>query len=57
MTDPLHPTKPRPGDRIAALSPSAGLPRPLPPADPQLVVPVGGRVRVDGPARRIFVTY
>lgn len=25
--------------------------------DPQLVVPVGGRIRVDGPARRIFVTY
>ncbi|MFF4294163.1 S66 peptidase family protein [Streptomyces vinaceus] len=25
--------------------------------DPQLVVPVGGRVRVDGPARRITVTY
>ncbi|MYT24971.1 LD-carboxypeptidase, partial [Streptomyces sp. SID7760] len=25
--------------------------------DPQLVVPVGGRVRVDGPTRRITVTY
>ncbi|MFZ3474467.1 S66 family peptidase [Streptomyces sp. 4.24] len=25
--------------------------------DPQVVIPVGGRVRVDGPARRIFVTY
>ncbi|MFI7356066.1 S66 peptidase family protein [Streptomyces avidinii] len=25
--------------------------------DPQLVVPVGGRIRVDGPARRIVVTY
>lgn len=25
--------------------------------DPQLVIPVGGRVRVDGPARRIVVTY
>ncbi|MFJ7591645.1 S66 peptidase family protein [Streptomyces sp. NPDC097617] len=25
--------------------------------DPQFVVPVGGRIRVDGPARRIFVTY
>lgn len=25
--------------------------------DPQLVLPVGGRVRVDGPARRIVVTY
>ncbi|MFE7116656.1 S66 peptidase family protein [Streptomyces sp. NPDC057654] len=25
--------------------------------DPQLVIPVGGRVRVDGPARRITVTY
>lgn len=25
--------------------------------DPQLVVPVGGRIRVDGPARRIIVTY
>ncbi|MCX4782310.1 hypothetical protein OG435_37260 [Streptomyces sp. NBC_01264] len=25
--------------------------------DPQLVIPVGGRVRVDGPARRVFVTY
>jgi muramoyltetrapeptide carboxypeptidase LdcA involved in peptidoglycan recycling len=25
--------------------------------DPQLVVPVGGRIRVDGPARRIHVTY
>ncbi|MFJ9590587.1 S66 family peptidase [Streptomyces acidicola] len=25
--------------------------------DPQLIVPVGGRIRVDGPARRIVVTY
>lgn len=25
--------------------------------DPQLVVPVGGRIRVDGPTRRIVVTY
>lgn len=25
--------------------------------DPQLVVPIGGRIRVDGPARRIAVTY
>ncbi|MFE2283633.1 S66 peptidase family protein [Streptomyces sp. NPDC059443] len=25
--------------------------------DPQLVIPVGGRIRVDGPARRILVTY
>ncbi|WP_351232165.1 S66 peptidase family protein [Streptomyces sp. NPDC002133] len=25
--------------------------------DPQVVIPVGGRVRVDGPARRIVVTY
>lgn len=25
--------------------------------DPQVVIPVGGRIRVDGPARRIFVTY
>jgi muramoyltetrapeptide carboxypeptidase LdcA involved in peptidoglycan recycling len=25
--------------------------------DPQLVVPVGGRIRVDGPAQRITVTY
>ncbi|MFD6875529.1 MULTISPECIES: S66 peptidase family protein [unclassified Streptomyces] len=25
--------------------------------DPQLVVPVGGNIRVDGPARRIVVTY
>lgn len=25
--------------------------------DPQIVIPVGGRIRVDGPARRIFVTY
>ena len=25
--------------------------------DPQLVVPVGGRIRVDGPRRRITVTY
>jgi muramoyltetrapeptide carboxypeptidase LdcA involved in peptidoglycan recycling len=25
--------------------------------DPQLVIPVGGRIRVDGPARRIVVTY
>ncbi|KNB53322.1 S66 family peptidase [Streptomyces caatingaensis] len=25
--------------------------------DPQLVLPVGGRIRVDGPARRITVTY
>ncbi|MGW6860279.1 S66 family peptidase [Streptomyces xanthophaeus] len=25
--------------------------------DPQYVIPVGGRIRVDGPARRIFVTY
>lgn len=25
--------------------------------DPQLVIPVGGRIRVDGRARRILVTY
>ncbi|MER7467709.1 S66 peptidase family protein [Streptomyces sp. NPDC097981] len=25
--------------------------------DPQLVIPVGGRIRVDGPGRRICVTY
>jgi muramoyltetrapeptide carboxypeptidase LdcA involved in peptidoglycan recycling len=25
--------------------------------DPQLVIPYGGLVRVDGPARRITVTY
>ncbi|MET9643670.1 S66 peptidase family protein [Streptomyces syringium] len=25
--------------------------------DPQMVMPVGGRIRVDGPARRIVVTY
>jgi muramoyltetrapeptide carboxypeptidase LdcA involved in peptidoglycan recycling len=25
--------------------------------DPRIVMPYGGRVRVDGPARRIFVTY
>ncbi|MFE9118158.1 S66 peptidase family protein [Streptomyces sp. NPDC007172] len=25
--------------------------------DPQLVIPLGGRIRVDGPARRITVTY
>ena len=25
--------------------------------DPQLVIPYGGTVRVDGPARRITVTY
>ncbi|MET9692503.1 S66 peptidase family protein [Streptomyces sp. NPDC006514] len=25
--------------------------------DPQVVIPVGGRIRVDGPARRIVVTY
>nr|WP_197287959.1 hypothetical protein [Nocardia sp. NRRL S-836] len=25
--------------------------------DPQLVIPVGGRVRVDGPNRAITVTY
>jgi muramoyltetrapeptide carboxypeptidase LdcA involved in peptidoglycan recycling len=25
--------------------------------DPQLVIPYGGRIRVDGPARRIIVTY
>lgn len=25
--------------------------------DPQMVIPYGGRVRVDGPARRITVTY
>jgi muramoyltetrapeptide carboxypeptidase LdcA involved in peptidoglycan recycling len=25
--------------------------------DPQLVLPYGGRIRVDGPARRITVTY
>lgn len=25
--------------------------------DPQLVLPYGGRVRVEGPARRIVVTY
>lgn len=26
MTDPLYPAKPRPGDRVAVLSPSSGLP-------------------------------
>jgi muramoyltetrapeptide carboxypeptidase LdcA involved in peptidoglycan recycling len=26
-------------------------------ADPQLVIPYGGRIRIDGPARRIIVTY
>jgi len=25
--------------------------------DPQLVIPYGGLIRVDGPARRITVTY
>ncbi|MFF4852855.1 S66 peptidase family protein [Streptomyces sp. NPDC001194] len=30
MTDPLHPGKPRPGDRVAVLSPSSGLPGLLP---------------------------
>ncbi|GAA1167684.1 muramoyltetrapeptide carboxypeptidase LdcA involved in peptidoglycan recycling [Kitasatospora gansuensis] len=25
--------------------------------DPQLVIPYGGRIRVDGPARRVTVTY
>ncbi|WP_093637479.1 hypothetical protein [Streptomyces sp. 2224.1] len=25
--------------------------------DPQVVIPVGGRIRVDGPARRVVVTY
>ncbi len=25
--------------------------------DPQIVIPVGGRIRVDGPARRLHVTY
>lgn len=25
--------------------------------DPQLVIPYGGTIRVDGPARRITVTY
>lgn len=25
--------------------------------DPQLVIPIGGRIRVDGPGRRIVVTY
>ncbi|MGH3746167.1 MAG: LD-carboxypeptidase, partial [Micromonosporaceae bacterium] len=25
--------------------------------DPQLVIPNGGRIRIDGPARRIWVTY
>ncbi len=30
MTEPLHPPKPRPGDRVAVLSPSSGLPGLLP---------------------------
>ncbi|MFF4105097.1 S66 peptidase family protein [Streptomyces sp. NPDC001903] len=30
MTDPLYPAKPRPGDRVAVLSPSSGLPGLLP---------------------------
>ncbi|MEW1747605.1 S66 peptidase family protein [Streptomyces angustmyceticus] len=30
MTDPLYPVKPRPGDRVAVLSPSSGLPGALP---------------------------
>ncbi|MFI8262451.1 MULTISPECIES: S66 family peptidase [unclassified Streptomyces] len=30
MTEPLHPAKPRPGDRVAVLSPSSGLPGLLP---------------------------
>jgi len=25
--------------------------------DPQAIIPVGGRIRIDGPARRIWVTY
>jgi muramoyltetrapeptide carboxypeptidase LdcA involved in peptidoglycan recycling len=25
--------------------------------DPQLIMPIGGRIRLDGPARRIWVTY
>jgi len=25
--------------------------------DPQLIIPIGGRIRIDGPARRIWVTY
>jgi muramoyltetrapeptide carboxypeptidase LdcA involved in peptidoglycan recycling len=25
--------------------------------DPQVVIPFGGRVRVDGPGRRLTVTY
>lgn len=25
--------------------------------DPQMVIPYGGNIRVDGPARRIVVTY
>jgi muramoyltetrapeptide carboxypeptidase LdcA involved in peptidoglycan recycling len=74
-----YPPKPRPGDRIAVLSPAAGVPahraaimRALdtyaPDAavvfnvdfghtDPQLIMPYGGLVRIDGPQRKIAVRY
>ncbi|MGW1163307.1 hypothetical protein ACWD5Q_03940 [Streptomyces sp. NPDC002513] len=48
MTHPTYPPRPAPGDRVAVLSPSSGL---------AAVIPYGGTVRVDGPTRRITVTY
>jgi len=68
---PAYPPKPVPGDRIAVISPSAALPRILGDgADPATfesepetrpgsgwTIPYGGMMRIDGPARRITVTY
>ncbi|MET7382958.1 hypothetical protein ABZT08_29865 [Streptomyces sp. NPDC005526] len=47
--------------RIGVVVPECGLAHILPGGlghtDPQLVIPYGGLVRVDGPARRITVHY
>ena len=57
-----YPDKPRRGDAVAVLSPSAGLPARLFGVDfghtePQLIIPSGGTVTVDGRSRQIEVTY
>jgi muramoyltetrapeptide carboxypeptidase LdcA involved in peptidoglycan recycling len=57
-----YPPKPQPGDRVAILAEYAPqtmavLDVDFGHTDPQLVIPYGGVVRVDGAARRITVTY
>jgi hypothetical protein len=51
-----YPDKPRRGDAVAVLSPSAGLPARFP-RPYEHVIPSGGTVTVDGGTRQIEVTY